>query len=324
MRRFTIVWLVWLAANCNAADPSTLLFRSGFEPDSATVPSKDPRRIKGVDHSVKPPNDWSKNLSVPNPGGFVIQYQGGTPKDRIARIVTDPTDPDNRVLHFWLKNPNVSIKKKNEKKGRIQANIYKNRNIYQMRQRCRVFLPKKDFEILRKWPEKFGWLTLAEFWNEPSWVGSDYPFRISINITKSQGAGKPFVFGIHGQTKPKDNWQSIWDDHNSDFHIPVGEWLTLTYVFIEGGKNTGRLLFTVERENGEKHTIFDIHDCTRHPDQSSPNGLTSWNPLKLYTSQSTVDWVRNNGGTLQVYWDDLELHVNTNRPESKQVREAQE
>ena len=318
MRRFAIACLALLAALPGAAEPDTLLFHSGFEPDSATVPAKDPKHIEGTDKSVSPPNDWVKDLKDnPNIGNFNIQYQGGTPADRIARIVEDPTKPGNHVLHYWIKNANVPLPN-GRKKGRIQANLYGNKGIYEMRQRVRLYLPKKDFEVLRQWPKQFGWMTLIEFWNEPGWVGSKYPFRISINIAKDAGAGKPFNLDIHGQDKPGGKkWKNVWHERNREFALPVGEWLTLEYLFVEGGKDTGRLMMTVERENGEKTTVFDIHDCTRHPNNPAPNGLTGWNPLKLYTSQPTIDWVREHGGELQVYWDDFEIAVNTKKPAAK-------
>lgn len=102
----------------------------------------------------------------------------------------------------------------------------------------------------------------------------------------------------------------MWHERNREFAAPVGEWLTLTYVFIEGDKDTGRLVFKVRRADGSEHTVFDIHNCTHHPDKAQPDGLHSWNPLKLYCHQNTVNWVRENGGLLQVYWDDFEIYAN--------------
>ncbi len=30
-----------------------------------------------------------------------------------------------------------------------------------------------------------------------------------------------------------------------------------------------------------------------------------WSPMKLYTSSALVDYVRNAGGAVQIYWDDF-------------------
>lgn len=292
-----------------------LVFHSGFEADTEAVPAHDPTDLVGADRSVAPPNDWSKHLDDhPNIGNFSIQYQGGDPSERIARIVSDPVDPQNRVLHYWLKHPNVPISP-TAKKSRIQANIYGNNGLFRMKQRCRLYLAG-DFEILRRKPEAVNWMTLAEFWNEPGWGGDvQYPFRMSLNLRKAEGAGSDYHFGIHGQTKPQQNWKSIWSAENEDFSVPIGEWLTLEYEFVEGDKQTGRFAFAVERANGEKHAIFDIRNWTRHPDNPKPNGLTSWNPLKLYTNSASVDYVRENGGVLQAYWDDLEIFAGTEAAE---------
>ena len=82
-----------------------LIFRSGFEPESVVVPLGRNSDITGCDRSVAPPNDWEKHLDAnPKIGRFYVQYQGGTPEDRYARIIPDPTSPGNHVLHFWLKN----------------------------------------------------------------------------------------------------------------------------------------------------------------------------------------------------------------------------
>jgi hypothetical protein len=46
----------------------------------------------------------------------------------------------------------------------------------------------------------------------------------------------------------------------------------------------------------------------------APNGLTGYNPMKLYTSSALVSYVKSKGKTLQIYWDDFKLWKNK-RPE---------
>ncbi len=296
-----------------AAEPTKIIFRSGFEADVTATPANDPKDLVGKDRSVPPPNDWVKDLEAhPCIGRFLIQYSGGEPSQRIARIIPDPTNPKNRVLNFWLKHANEPLPNGGAK-GRIQADIYDNKNLRELRQRCRMYL-HSDFAILRKHPERLTWLTIAEFWNEPGWGRNvQYPFRISVNIVKEAGAGQNLHFGIHGQVGEKGKWKSIWEEHNPRFTAPVGEWLTVTYDFIEGNRQTGRFGMTVERGKGEKHVIFDIRNWTHHPNDPKPDGLTAWNPLKLYTSSKTIDHVRSNGGVLQISWDDFELFTNITR-----------
>ncbi len=49
-----------------------------------------------------------------------IMYEGGKDSDRHARIGADPKNPQNRVLHYWLKNARAPGQKQGRFKGRIQ------------------------------------------------------------------------------------------------------------------------------------------------------------------------------------------------------------
>ena len=102
-----------------------LIFQSGFEPDSRVIPRDSDADITGIDHSLAGNNDWVNDLdNHPDIGNFNLQYQGGDSTMRFARIIPEPGNPENHVLHFWLNEPNV-----NGKKGRIQANIYGGKGI---------------------------------------------------------------------------------------------------------------------------------------------------------------------------------------------------
>ncbi len=62
-------------------------------------------------------------------------------------------------------------------------------------------------------------------------------------------------------------------------------------------------------EGGKRTVIFDIRDYTQHPEDPNPDGLSKFNPIKLYTSSELPEHVRSQGGALQVLWDDLQLTV---------------
>ena len=63
-------------------------------------------------------------------------------------------------------------------------------------------------------------------------------------------------------------------------------------------------------DGGEKKLVFDIHNFTHNSKNPAPKGLTGYNPLKLYTSKELVTFVKNQGKTLQIYWDDFKLWTN--------------
>ena len=165
-----------------------LIFQSGFEPDSRVISKGDgvvtihsDADIIGVDNSVSPPNDWVKDFDQhPDIGNFQLQYQGGDHSMRYARIIPEPGNPDNHVLHFWLNEPNVQ-----GKKGRIQANIYRGNGMKEIYQSTRIFL-HDDFNTVRTYPGKIHWLTIAEYGNNITWDQSVvHGFRITL------GTGKP-------------------------------------------------------------------------------------------------------------------------------------
>ena len=63
-------------------------------------------------------------------------------------------------------------------------------------------------------------------------------------------------------------------------------------------------------QEGPGMVVFDITNFTHHPNDPNPDGLSHFNPMKLYTSKGLIDYVRDNGKSLQVYWDDFELWKN--------------
>lgn len=136
-----------------------LIFQSGFEDDTIIAKNGD-ADIVGADKKLTNHNDWVKDLdNHPNIGNFNIQFEGGDSSMRFARIVAEPGRTDNKILHFWLDQPNVK-----KSKGRIQANLYGNNGLRELYQSVRVFLPA-DFTAVRKYPKKIDWLTIVEFWN---------------------------------------------------------------------------------------------------------------------------------------------------------------
>jgi len=292
------------------SDAGELIFRSGFEPESAVVPRGSNDDILGVDRSVAAPNDWQSDLEGhPKFGSFSIQYQGGTPEDRFARIVPEPANPANHVLHYWLKNPRTPAGP-NRFKGRIQANIYGNSSLTEVYQKRRLYL-HPDMGLLQQYPDRFTWLTLEELWLAAGWINHPFPFRISLHLNKDEGAGRPLHFYVHGQMRDveQDRWihPMLWDQANREFEVPVARWMTLETYYRQGDGRHGRYFLAVQPDGGDREVVFDLTAWTYSPDATEPIPMTHWNPLKMYTSANLVDYVREAGGVLQLYYDDLEI-----------------
>lgn len=193
-------------------------------------------------------------------------------------------------------------------KGRVQANLYEaGTGLTEMFYSVRLYLPH-DMDTLQYHPGPIEWLTLMEFWNNPNWTGDPYPFRISVELQKpGQGPG-PLRFGVYAETGTDNgNWTGLWESFNTEFAVPGGQWITLGITYVEGDNNTGRFLMTATPDGGQLHEVFNLTDFTHHPDDPSPDGLTHFNPFKLYTSAQLIHTMRGMGKLLQVWWDDFEL-----------------
>jgi len=78
-----------------------LIFQSGFENDSKVIPTNNEADIIGADKTLPKPNDWVNDLdNHPDIGNFNLQYQGGDSSMRFAKIISEPGNPNNHVLHF--------------------------------------------------------------------------------------------------------------------------------------------------------------------------------------------------------------------------------
>jgi len=293
-----------------------LIFQSGFEPGSTVIAKGSDADISGKDVSFEAPNDWVANFdNHPDVGNFSLQYQGGTESQRFAKIIAEPGNPQNHVLHFWLNEPNVE-----GKKGRIQANIYGNsvgwKEFYQS---VRIFLPE-DFNTVRTYPEKISWLTIAEYWNNITWSQSvPNRFRITLGIGKPLTGESDLYFILDGQDcelfeNGSQKYTTLWDEINTKVKVPIGKWFTAEYYYKEGDSKTGRYYMTIQPDGGKKEVVFDLIRVTHNSQDKNPDGVTEFNPLKLYTSKGLIDFMRSKNKTLQIYWDDFKLWKNK-RPE---------
>jgi len=280
-----------------------LIFRTGFEPTVVGLPPGEIAIFSGVDQSVDPPNDWEANLADhPQIGDFNIQYQGGWLGQRTASLVPDPEDSNNQVLRFWLQEPNVD-----GTKGRVQANLYGNHCLREIYHRQRIYL-HPDFALLKDAPHRIEWLTLFEYWNNPNWDGYQYPFRISVNLQKpSSDPGGELFFGLSTEAFQNGGWKKLTEHINTVYPVPIGEWIDIEMHIREGGEGMGHIGMEVIRSQANNRFIFGFDMLTHHPDDPCPDGYSHFNPMKLYTSDDVLNYVKDQGGALEVLWDDFEL-----------------
>lgn len=242
-----------------------------------------------------------------------IQYEGGVESDRYARIISDPTEEENHVLHYWLKNATIPTGTKGEDygyKGRVQMNLSP-LDYTEVFARYRMYL-HPDLKFYKLYPKENTWFTISELWfRNPD--GNN--FRIPVGLGKEEGANKPLYFVVSGEVGKsgrdgKDGvWKSIWGKANNMFEVPIGEWIDIEIGYKQGDKTSGRFYLSAKRPSDSiPVTIFDITDWTYHPNAGTPTPLTQWNPLKLYTGIRIIKYIHDNGGVAQIYWDDFELY----------------
>lgn len=312
---FTFLFLLF--ATCSQEPKSVsiqgeLIFQSGFEPGSEVVSKGSDADIVGKDLTFSDYNDWEASFdNHPEIGSFSLQYQGGDSTQRFAKIISEPGNPENRVLQFWLNEPNVG-----GEKGRIQANIYGGKKgLKEFYQSVRIFLPD-DFKQVRLYPERIRWLTIAEFWNNITWSQSiPNRFRITLGIGKPVEGESDLYFILDAQDCELylDNTQkytTLWSEINKEVKIPIGKWFVLEYYYKEGDSKNGKFYLAIQPEGGVKQVVFDVKRVTHNSKDPNPDGVTDFNPMKLYTSKQLIDYMRNSGKTLQIYWDDFKLWKN--------------
>ena len=296
----------------NNASKEELVFQSGFEESCRVIPFSDVTdKIVGKDNNFLQKNDWVLDLDSGNRYKNVyLNYTGGDSSKRFAKIIPEPGNPGNKVLWYWLNGSwpadGGAIK------SRVQLEFYKITEPYkEFYQSVRVFLTE-DFNELKTYPSRISWCTLSEFWNNEWWVkGEPYGFRVTLGIGKPSRASSDLNFILNAENPGQ---KEVWNDDNINIKVPIAKWITMEYYFKEGNKETGRFWMAITPEGGSKQVVFDVHDFTHNTKDPAPNGLSGYNPMKLYTSKELVAYVTSRGKTLQIYWDDFKLWKNK-RPE---------
>lgn len=297
-------------------DDGKLVFQTGFEgsstliADSKNIPSfitpgyviDD---IAGVDSTLREKNDWEKDLDYnPDGGQFLIEYTGGDSTQRYVKIIPEPGNPKNHVLQFWLNDSWHASE--GQQKARIQTDIYGiKKGFKEIYQAQRVFLTE-DFNVLKTYPGKFGWLTISEFWNNEWWVKDEpYGFRTTLGIEKPKEGESDLYFKLDAENAGQ---KQVWNAGDQPkVKVPIGKWFTMEYYVKEGNKETGRFYMTITPDGEPKQVVFDVTNFTHNTYDPAPNGFTGWSPQKLYTSKELVGFVKSKGKTLQIYWDDFKL-----------------
>lgn len=300
------------------AGNTQLLLQSGFESGiniQADTENSQYAYLRGSDTGFSTHNDWLRdidNSALAYVGNFRIWYEQGDSSQRFASITNDPTSETNKVLAFDINQANVyDAANPAASKGRVQTSLADNGQLNEIYSSVRLYL-HPDLASLKAAEEAISWFTLQEYWN--NLPEKTHPFRVSLNLQKAVGAGQDLHFSAHGQTREtvegKLNWVDTWNTNPvTSFAVPTGEWMTLETYYKEGNADNGRFIVHVTDASGQRHTIADVSNVTRHPNGSN-DGVSHFNPMKLYTSGDLIQRLNDANKELIIYWDDFSLWVN--------------
>jgi hypothetical protein len=287
-----------------------LLFQTGFNGTTLTNGAYKNVEFSGVDSELADHNDWTDFINNPSVGYVEVGYEDGEDNQRLAEIKDDPDSVGNKVLSFKINEPH--IKEGSHQKGRVQLSVNDNQCIREIYQTVRLKL-HPDMAYLKEWNERMPWLTLFEFWNNATWSNEKKTFRVTVNLFKD--AEGP-VDEIHFHAKADHQkcnvceWKGDWEEEADHFSVPFGVWMELELYLVEGDESNGRFYMSVTPEGGTKTVLFDITNRTHHENEKCPDGFTHFQPMKLYTSDAVINYMKEGGKNLEIFWDDWKLYRN--------------
>lgn len=285
-----------------------MIFQSNFENTTINDLTESTAGFNGTDLTLDSLNNWDILNDHPNIGNLKVHYEDGNNTQRYANVVEDPLDPSNHVLHFEITEPH--IKDGLKMKGRVQATFGGNNCIKEYYQTVKLYL-HPDMEYLKQWNEKVHWLSLFEFWNNGNRTGEKYPFRVTVNLVKtSADVVNDMYFQVKGDHQKFGKWKDDWRITADNFSVPFGQWLELEVYINEGDSNNGHFYMSVTPSGGTKVVLFDITNNTQHLKEKCPDGFTHFQPLKFYTSDKVINFLKDNDKTLAIYWDDWRVYRN--------------
>lgn len=297
---------------------SRLLFKSGFEADTAIVPlgwrpdsvlpedqdrtdrtsdrqQPGPRRcthrISGLDAASG--YDWDKDLPCAR-SHFVYLIGDHQPDAYVTSdIVTveghdgDPT----RALHMSVKadyEPGKST-------TRNEWSMFYDEGEHRYEEGYVKYWMKLEDDFVERFPkERPNWRMMME-WKEPdsgttTAKGGTNNYRINIHILMQDGRPLWEIIGQEVQPVRITEWREVNDDHE----VPVGRWFQVE-AYMKKHATDGRVWFAVDDE-----TICDYHGRTEHKDNPLP--LKFWSIFKLYHG---TKWIAHE--PTHQWIDDVEL-----------------
>ncbi|MDW3652372.1 MAG: hypothetical protein R8P61_35170 [Bacteroidia bacterium] len=283
------------------------VFQSSFD-NTEGRPAEAVTKLFGQDNQLGKISSWEGLDLHPLIGEFRIEYQGGSPGQRHAKVLCGAGDlfsPNycSQGLELMLKSPYI-FEGGIASKGNVSAQLLDNTCISQWYSKAQFYL-ETDFAYLQEWDQNWEELTISEIWNN-SIEKSEFPFSIKVDIVKN--SQEDLVFKFSGQRHDTD--EILWEEIVTDFAIPLKQKVLLELFVKEGDESRGKFAATATIEGQDRRQIIEIIHFTHHPADSNPDGYDKLEPFKLATNSKVLNYLARDFRSLKVHWDNWEFWRN--------------
>lgn len=260
----------------------------------------------------QPSTDWHTwDLEHPEAAMSVYYEVDAPPESRSARIIEDPTMPGNHVLRMQVTDALIPSDNAGHTKGRVQTQTAFSPPLTELYYRQRIYL-HPDLNLLLSYPPDGDswWLGIVfqevRAGSPPN--GDPYSFKMDFNLVPNFTTGC-FNLVSYGEKKSRGDslWRPVWGAADEVHAVPIGQWFTFEVAYQQGDAESGRFVGVLTVDGDSKPLIvLDIPSWTYSPDAPAPVSLNLWGGAqKVYSSDNVINYIRDNGGSTQIYFDDL-------------------
>ena len=237
---------------------------------------------------------------------LTINYEGKDRTKAWAEVCDAPNRKDKKALHFQFKSPNVLTDRGEEIKGRIQNELKFIPGFKNIVNEVDIFFPM-HMSYLKSYPEAIHFLTLQEYWNDAYNRQFDKVFRMTVGMNKDKGVGKDLYLELRCADRKQDAFHYTLKSWLKSWNIPFGKWFTLRTEIEEGNVENGRFKLMVKMlGDSDWIVIFDGVLQTQSSEYNDgilkPDGINSFQVFKFYTSKDIINYMKDKGLTMDVYY----------------------
>jgi hypothetical protein len=212
---------------------------------------------------------------------------------------------NNDELNFkFIQNASLKAAFGN-KVERIQTNLYSFTNRPKWIQNTFVFELSEELLPVLNSNSEFKWLTIFEVWNDPGWIGSSSPYRLSFNLIKDSELDylTPVLSGQYKDYE-SNTWKTLWKDKLNSKVIPG-----IKYEFLIALDLLNSPSVSVEFTDLSHNTTtkLNVDRALQHPNLNEVKGFWGLNPIKLYTGSRVLDEVSKHNGALAINFSNVKV-----------------